>query len=289
MKFAMETASIKQILLTTDFSDSSRSAYVTAASWARKVDARLHLVHVADSPGTHFSQHPWEACLRELGGALVKESQCEAFEGLHIIPQLLEARAPFEALKKYTRDADIDLAVNASHGRTGLDRFLLGSFAERLVRTSTVPVLTTRNPPASGVAPGNVLVPFDFSDCARGVLPMVYWLAERFESRFHFLYVDEPLPEHLPFYERLRAALKDAPQTPDESFGAFRQEALQGIEVEFESTSGTPHIEIARRAGETRADLVLLATHGILGAVAQNLPREVHCSVLSTPFESVDA
>jgi nucleotide-binding universal stress UspA family protein len=51
---------------------------------------------------------------------------------------------PHETILDYTDEHDIDLVVMGTHGRTGLDRYLLGSVTEKVVRTSDVPVLTVR-------------------------------------------------------------------------------------------------------------------------------------------------
>jgi nucleotide-binding universal stress UspA family protein len=50
------------------------------------------------------------------------------------------------SILSYVEDHDVDLVVVGTHGRRGLDRYVLGSVAERLVRTSPVPVLTVRGP-----------------------------------------------------------------------------------------------------------------------------------------------
>ncbi|MDG5818850.1 universal stress protein [Natronococcus sp. A-GB7] len=51
---------------------------------------------------------------------------------------------PYEAILEYVDDHDIDMIVMGTHGRSGLDRYLLGSVAEKVVRMSDVPVVTIR-------------------------------------------------------------------------------------------------------------------------------------------------
>uniref|UniRef100_UPI00387E9FE4 universal stress protein n=1 Tax=Haloarcula regularis TaxID=3033392 RepID=UPI00387E9FE4 len=53
---------------------------------------------------------------------------------------------PYQAIQAYVEDNDVDLVVMGTHGRTGLERYLLGSVTEKLVRTAPVPVLTVRAP-----------------------------------------------------------------------------------------------------------------------------------------------
>jgi nucleotide-binding universal stress UspA family protein len=52
-------------------------------------------------------------------------------------------------IRSYVADHDVDLVVVGTHGRTGFDRYVLGSVAEALVRTAPVPVLTVRGPAES--------------------------------------------------------------------------------------------------------------------------------------------
>jgi nucleotide-binding universal stress UspA family protein len=51
---------------------------------------------------------------------------------------------PYRAIREYVDDEGIDLITMGTHGRTGLERYLLGSVAERTVRTSDLPVFTVR-------------------------------------------------------------------------------------------------------------------------------------------------
>jgi nucleotide-binding universal stress UspA family protein len=53
---------------------------------------------------------------------------------------------PYQSIQNYVEDNAVDLVVMGTHGRTGLDRYLLGSVTEKLVRTSPVPVLSVRIP-----------------------------------------------------------------------------------------------------------------------------------------------
>jgi nucleotide-binding universal stress UspA family protein len=52
--------------------------------------------------------------------------------------------SPHRAIREYAEDKDVDLIVIGTHGRTGVERYLLGSVTEKIVRTADVPVLTVR-------------------------------------------------------------------------------------------------------------------------------------------------
>jgi nucleotide-binding universal stress UspA family protein len=74
--------------------------------------------------------------------------QAEA-AGVDTIEGVVAQGAPHRAILDYVDEQDIDLIVMGTHGRTGLDRYLLGSVTEKVVRLSDAPVLTVRMPAES--------------------------------------------------------------------------------------------------------------------------------------------
>jgi nucleotide-binding universal stress UspA family protein len=72
---------------------------------------------------------------------------------LHARPVLLTAPGTAEAIVQYAKDHRIDLIVMGTHGRRALSHVLLGSVAERVVRTAPGPVLTVRHPEREFVVP----------------------------------------------------------------------------------------------------------------------------------------
>jgi nucleotide-binding universal stress UspA family protein len=58
---------------------------------------------------------------------------------------VVRAGPPYKAILDYVESYDIDLILMGTHGRTGLDRYLLGSVTEKVVRMSDVPVMTVRH------------------------------------------------------------------------------------------------------------------------------------------------
>ena len=68
--------------------------------------------------------------------------------GVETIETAISHGIPYRAILAAIDEADADLVVVGTHGRTGIDRYLLGSVAEKLVRTAPVPVRTVRAPEA---------------------------------------------------------------------------------------------------------------------------------------------
>ena len=136
------------LVVTTDFSANSAVAVRPALSIAERFGARIVLIHVLEAPSTDPA-HPAKESLRGL--AEMAREQLEEFGGREIggrvpwTPEVATGPAP-QAITDAARRHGADLIVVATHGRTGVLHLLLGSVAERVVRTATCPVLTVRVP-----------------------------------------------------------------------------------------------------------------------------------------------
>ena len=145
----------KRILLPTDGSAGMDRVIDHAADLAAQHDALIHGLYVVDS--TSFTSLPMETSWEGIADLLHEEGQ----EALNEVEQLVGDRAQVEGIiaegrpsaeiVSHARDDDCDLIVMGTHGRGGIDRLLLGSVAEHVVRASEVPVLTVRvsEPPLS--------------------------------------------------------------------------------------------------------------------------------------------
>lgn len=129
---------IKKILVTTDFSDYSASALEYAISLADVHNADVHLLHVVDGgpKGTRHTEKYSQSAMRKFIFEKVDEFQN--------ITQAIRTGIPHEEILRYAREFQIDMIVIATHGRTGLAHVLMGSVTEKVVRHSTVPVLTVK-------------------------------------------------------------------------------------------------------------------------------------------------
>jgi len=135
-----------RILLPTDGSDASNRAVEEAIGLAEATGAKLHVLFVVeDIPyAPEMMDDEVEARIRNIGEDALEEIRARADEaGVEVVTDLEEG-APHTAILGYADEADIDAIVMGTHGRSGLDRYLLGSVTERIVRTADVPVLTVR-------------------------------------------------------------------------------------------------------------------------------------------------
>ncbi len=170
------------ILYPTDGSPGAHAALENVRDLAGQYDATVHILHVANSSylGYESGSGPDEYRTGMMGGesdedrsgmlggdpdghrsgmvggdpeALREEHRERAERVLEDVAARLEAvdtesvlrvGKPHQIILDYTAHHDIDIIVMGTHGRTGLDRYLLGSVTEKVVRMSDVPVVTVR-------------------------------------------------------------------------------------------------------------------------------------------------
>lgn len=152
---------LKKICVPTDFSEAADYALVYATTLADQFQSQIHLLHVIQDI-TPTIPEPGLAILptEEILASLVKG----ATEGLektlstsdsekYRVERAVRQGVPFHEICRYCKEQTIDLLVLGTHGRSGLAHFLLGSVAERVVRSSPCPVLTVRHPEHEFVVP----------------------------------------------------------------------------------------------------------------------------------------
>ncbi|MDH7596486.1 MAG: universal stress protein [Methanothrix sp.] len=138
---------IEKIMIATDGSETSERAARFGVELARNLGARVIAVYVADTG--RLSHLPDEMILVGIRDMLLKEGEdatsyvesIASNAGVACEKRVVEGK-PTDEILKLSRDLNVDMLVMGSVGRSGLDRFLLGSVAEKVVQHSRVPVLT---------------------------------------------------------------------------------------------------------------------------------------------------
>ncbi len=144
---------IKHILCAVDFSEMSGGALRYAIGLAERLEASITVLNVYEVPGDAMPGGPfipdekWETWLPERVRTALDEwlASYTADTQVSIVPKSVPG-VPYVEIPQAAKDIDAQLIVIGTHGRTGLAHMLLGSVAERVVRTSEVPVLTIRRP-----------------------------------------------------------------------------------------------------------------------------------------------
>ena len=135
-----------RILLPTDGSQGNSRAVEQAIGLAAQSDARLHVLFVVeDLPyAPEMMDGQVEARLREIGEEAISDIRQRADDAGVSVETALEDGTPHQSILEYADEEGMDLIVMGTHGRSGLDRYLLGSVTERVVRGADTPVLTVR-------------------------------------------------------------------------------------------------------------------------------------------------
>jgi nucleotide-binding universal stress UspA family protein len=133
------------IVIATDGSESVQRAVDVALDLARRFGATVHTVSIVDTDEIESSperlQDEMERALKEQAEAAL--SDVAASTDLDVTTSVRVGR-PAAEIREYAEAHDADLVAMGTRGRHGENRFLIGSVAERIVRTCPMPVLTVR-------------------------------------------------------------------------------------------------------------------------------------------------
>ena len=268
-----------EILVPTDGSDCAQAAVGYAVDLARRYDARVHALCVADSRilenASHYERHKKER-------AAIAEETCADLSAQGIeVERAVRTDVPHEAILRYARAHDVDLVVMGTHGRTGVERFLLGSVTEKVLRLSDVPVLTVKGGAEDGTDPfTDILVPTDGSEGALAAVDPALSLAGAYDATLHALSVADvkslgPAVRTEPILDELLEAAEAAVEAVEtRAREANVASAVTAVEV------GYPYSEIRSYVEDHDVDLVVMGTRGrsgisryLLGSVTEKLVR----------------
>lgn len=143
------------ILFPTDFSENSEYAFDYALTLAKQFNARLVVIHVINEPvdlrGFYVPHVSFEKLEEEIVSAAEKMMEKFCRTKIKDYPNFtssIVSGIPYDEILKKATEENASLIVMGTHGRKGLDHFLFGSTAERVVRSATCPVMSVRPPEA---------------------------------------------------------------------------------------------------------------------------------------------
>lgn len=152
---------LRRILVPVDFSKFSDNALRYAAAFGEKFGAELHLFHVVQDLALFMPDAvavvppvlpPVEEFMAAAQAAFERTVDELKLPPLNI-HKIVREGTPFYEIVRYAKEADVDLIVMGTHGRSGLVHVLLGSVTERVIRKAPCPVLTVRHPEHEFVHP----------------------------------------------------------------------------------------------------------------------------------------
>ena len=141
------------IVIATDGSQSVSRAVAVALDLAERFDAAVHALYVVDAGEVDSSPERLREELRDALGERGEEALAAVRETAdRAVTTAVREGRPAAEIGAYARECDADAVATGTRGRHGENRFLIGSVAERVVRTCSVPVLTVRQLDGNGSA-----------------------------------------------------------------------------------------------------------------------------------------
>ena len=308
--FFADPLKIHTMLVAVDFSDASFQALEYALAFAGRFNACIHLVYV-DEKKTRFASLVNTPELfsdpaielfsdREIAGRLKDEVQRRFSIDLPAKDCHFRTGKAFTEICATAQKLDADVIVIATHGRTGLKHLTLGSTAEQVIRHANCPVLVVRqmsepiNTKGEGIALQKILVPVDFSECAREGAKYASVFAVRTGASLLLMHVYYP-PDYTaadvtsvpPEWSQLVATAR---RNANDNLEKIVSALPTGISVETEVAIGTPIEKLVEATARPDIDMVITSTHGysglrhsLIGSTAEQLVRLAHRPVLIIP------
>jgi nucleotide-binding universal stress UspA family protein len=300
---------IRRILCPVDFSDYSRRAVDHAIAIARWYAATVTALHVfSPAPVAAFGPRGavfepivlTEADRDQLRADTKAFIEAERAPGVAIEAVVREGNTAAEILDQ-ARSMNADLLVIGTHGRSGFERLLLGSIAEKVLRKASCPVLTVPRRlsnalPAGPVLYKRILCPVDFSDSSLRALKYALSIAQEADGRLIVLHVvahefENPADMATVVYDA-GMTVSGFVQEREDAFRRRLQETVAGAtefcSVESMLTHGKPWREVLRIATERESDLIVMGVQGrgaadlwLLGSTTQHVVRAAACPVLT--------
>jgi nucleotide-binding universal stress UspA family protein len=290
-----------KIICATDLSPNTRHVSDAASAVSRRFKGELTVVHAVDVPSAHALPEPiqtnWTAEAKAALRRMVKSvPQHDTKIGERVL-----AGVPDEALIRHAVEAEPDLLVMGPLGKRDVDRWLIGSTAERVLEASPTPVLLVRDAKAFRAwseqeKPLNVFFAYDFdatSDLALAFLAR--WVLDG-RVELTLAHVDWP-PEE---YQRLGIHRTMSLTTNDSEVQAILERDLRSrvrkhlgdtpVKIVVEPSFGRNDVTLLRLIEKAQPDLVVCGTHqraGLSrfwkGSVSLELARHCSTNVLLVP------
>jgi nucleotide-binding universal stress UspA family protein len=286
---AKTRVALRNILLAVDFSPASVAAELYAAAIAQRYGSRIYLAHVI-RPDVYQLASP-EALAAVLDDAhRTAEQQMSKIlvsGRLRGIPHqvILGQGELWDVLSRLIEEHEVDLVVVGTHGRTGLEKMLIGSVAEKVFHHAPCPVLTA-GPKTTDEVPAevdfrHVLLATDFTPAAEHATAYALSLAQEHQAELTLLHVLDHAPE---------AARPAIPAVVEKLEALVPPDAELWCTPTYAVEFGSPPDGILSAAEERKADLIVLGVRHpdhsfrhLLRATAYKVVCGARCPVLTIP------
>gem|GEM_PF-25326 len=286
----------RRIVFPTDFSATSESALKQAVALAEKYQCELHLVTVVDHTLYSYARYPDSGLREDLVAAA--EQRIRIFDlppmskRVKIVRVVLEGDIA-EQIAAYTRDYEIDLILMASHARSKVARFFLGSVADQVLHLAACPAIVLRAPEGTPKNPmpqdrrfNAIVVPTDFSKPAEQGLARAINFAKDYKAQLHVVHVIDDRKLLVLQEDKRKEALRKIREDVQEQLDELIETVPSEIRTSAEILIGEASDRIGHYAGKHNVDLIVIGARAsdefkrlLVGSVADSLVRIVDCPV----------
>jgi nucleotide-binding universal stress UspA family protein len=286
----------EKILVATDFSDSSRSAWFAAINLAARCLAKIEVVNVHTNMQYVFSTEryavPDETWLKRLLDELETRYQKRLYPNSN--RKIVNSSSIPNGILDHAKNEGCDLIVVGTHGRKALGRILMGSVTSELIRNSRVPVMVVRtleNPEEHVQNYKRILVPIDFSDMSMKALDYGIRFANFLQADVHLVHVVD-LPTLGSFSSLYPFPDSVVSEASDWNVDLTLAKAVEDKEIlgttRVSTLFGDPAEEILNYAKEENCGFIVMGTHGrkgfertLLGSVATSVSSKSEIPVIT--------
>jgi nucleotide-binding universal stress UspA family protein len=279
----------KRLLVPLDTSELAEIALPYARELSIKLGAKVILMHartLADTPDNPDHRAYISRTAAETEQIIKKSSELPTGEKVKVAtaikgsPRLIIH--PAEEIVDYAEKENISLIIMATHGRSGIRKWALGSTADKVVRAAKCPVLLIRkNTEETGeISLDKILLPIDGSKAGEETLRYIENLVPKLKAKVFLLTVVELLYHLYPYsngyYSYGIGGIMRIPYTEKEMKpymevadkfleGVSDKLKEKGIDVNYEVRLGSASDEIIKAEEEINPDMVVMSTHGHSG------------------------
>lgn len=294
---------IGNIVVAADFSPLSDAAAARAVALARVYGAAIHLVHairyplVAPAFTVPMPDGAWEGMRQAARRKLEAVRKDLESQGIATVTaEVSEDTEPSRAIEATADAHDADLVVMGTHGHGGLRHAVLGSVAERTLRSLRRPVLAVKESAAQAALPiERILLAVDFSAHSDRAADAASALARRLTATLDVVHALDLPHDYMPYASDLGMELEQRIQA-GAAEGLERVRARLGDEpapATLLARRGHPSQVIAEAAVELGSQLIVMGTRGhsglahvLLGSVTERTLHAAPCSVLAVAGEA---
>tara|TARA_R110002050_G_scaffold283271_4_gene431607 strand:- start:10085 stop:10924 length:840 start_codon:yes stop_codon:yes gene_type:complete len=187
---------MKTILIPVDFSKESEQALIVGASIAKRISAKLVLTHMTEFDDVSLTQEPIDSMTKRIDYSKLTAKRFDEFLNKDflqdiIVEPVLQNHLDFSSISSMATNISADLIVMGSRGNKGIAEMTTGSNTEKVVRSSSVPVLVVKN---NGInfSSETILFVSDFKEESIEAYKRISQISEMLNSKLSLLYINLP-------------------------------------------------------------------------------------------------